>query len=111
MIHPGGGNIYPQYTARPNACGAQEAWSGYLDDVATWTRALPAAAISGLAAGTYSPGSTPTAVVTTGGTPPVPTAVVFPKAATTPLTRPFGGQVPGSFKPPRSFVMEQPTNT
>ncbi len=37
-----------------------ENWSGRLDDVALWTRALPAASVAGLAAGTLTPMTAPT---------------------------------------------------
>lgn len=36
-----------------------EQWAGLLDDVATWTDALPASSIEGLANGTYTPGTAP----------------------------------------------------
>ncbi|MES2706602.1 MAG: lamin tail domain-containing protein [Verrucomicrobiota bacterium] len=39
---------------------ASENWSGSLDDVALWTRALPASSVAGLASGTFTPLSAPT---------------------------------------------------
>lgn len=37
----------------------QENWAGLLDDVATWSSALPPDSIAGLAAGTYTPATAP----------------------------------------------------
>ncbi|RYD34184.1 MAG: hypothetical protein EOP86_11585, partial [Verrucomicrobiaceae bacterium] len=37
-----------------------ENWSGSLDDVALWTRALPASSVAGLASGTFTPLTAPT---------------------------------------------------
>lgn len=39
---------------------SQENWRGRLDDVALWTKALPAASVAGMADGTYTPLTAPT---------------------------------------------------
>ncbi len=81
-------NAQPLFFGANGPSGA-EPWSGYLDDVATWTRALPVQAISGLAAGTYTPATAPTVATPSGGIPGVPVAVVLPTTTTTPLTDDF----------------------
>lgn len=81
-------NAQPLFFGANGPSGA-EPWSGYLDDVATWTRALPVQAIAGLAAGTYTPATAPTLATPSGGIPGVPVAVVLPTTSTTPLTDDF----------------------
>jgi hypothetical protein len=67
----------------------QEPWSGYLDDVATWTKALPAQAVTGLFNGTYTPATAPTKATPSGGISPVPPAIIFPQLTATPFTDNF----------------------
>jgi hypothetical protein len=63
--------------------GVNESWSGWLDDVALWSKAVPAAAVAALAAGTYTPANLPTnAQVIDNGPYPVPAVVRFPSAST-----------------------------
>ncbi len=70
--------------------GANESWSGFLDDVALWNKALPAAAVAALAANNYTPATLPTvAAYVDNGPYPVPPSVVFPTTTTTPLTDDF----------------------
>ena len=81
-------NIQPLFFGG-NAPGGAEPWSGYLDDVATWTRALPVQAITGLAAGTYTPATAPTIATPSGGVPAVPSAIQFTTTTTNPLSDDF----------------------
>ena len=39
--------------------GFQETWTGQMDDVATWTNAMPTSSIVGIAKGTYTPANAP----------------------------------------------------
>ncbi len=60
-----GGVTITQPTANPQPLyfggdRTAENWSGRLDDVALWTKALPADAVSGLASGSYTPLTAPT---------------------------------------------------
>jgi hypothetical protein len=72
--------------------GVNESWSGWLDDVALWSKAVPAAAVAALAAGTYTPANLPTnAQVIDNGPFPVPAAVRFPTAATQAMADEFAG--------------------
>lgn len=62
--------------------GTNESWSGFLDDVALWNKAVPAAAISALAANTYTPATLPSNVTFVDNGPfPVPASVQFPPQA------------------------------
>ena len=70
--------------------GAAESWSGWIDDVALWERALPASAITALAANTQSPLTVHTVSSFVDNGPfPVPAAVQFPTALTTPVADDF----------------------
>lgn len=72
--------------------GTAESWSGFLDDVALWNKAVPAASIAALAANTYTPATLPTNVTFIDNGPyPVPASVQFPATTTTPLTDDFTG--------------------
>jgi hypothetical protein len=72
--------------------GTEESWSGFLDDVALWNKALPAASVAALAANTHNPGNVPTiATLVDNGPWPVPPSVQFPVTTTTPLTDSFAG--------------------
>lgn len=72
--------------------GTAESWSGFLDDVALWNKAVPAAAIAALAANTYKPATLPTiATFVDNGPYPVPASVQFPATTVTPLADSFTG--------------------
>lgn len=72
--------------------GVNESWSGFLDDVAIWNKALPAASVAALAANTYNPATLPTNVTLIDNGPyPVPASVQFPVTTATPLTDDFTG--------------------
>jgi len=72
--------------------GVNESWSGFLDDVALWNKAVPAASIAALAANTYHPGNLPTNVTFVDNGPyPVPPSVQFPVTTATALTDSFTG--------------------
>ncbi len=76
-----------------------ESWSGYLDDVAIWSTALPTQAITGLAAGTYTPATAPTTatnIANTAGL--IPADIQFPLATTTELTDDFNAAAVDSAK-------------
>lgn len=89
----GGGHSSPMplFFGGDGTSGPRECWSGYLDDVATWTRALPVDVVQGLYNGTYNPGNVPTAFVSTGGVPAIPSDVHFPEQLSTPLADAFAG--------------------
>ncbi|HWB05851.1 MAG TPA: lamin tail domain-containing protein, partial [Verrucomicrobiales bacterium] len=76
---------------RTGAGTTTEAWSGFIDDMALWTKAVPAQAIAGLAAGTYTPATTPTTAVTTVSIPPRPAEIVFPTTMADVLVDSFTG--------------------
>ncbi len=85
--------------------GTNESWAGWLDDVAIWNRALPVVAVSGLAAGTYTPATAPTtAGFLDNGPFPVPAAVTFPEVTATPLADDFAG---ASVDPAKWAVIDQ----
>ncbi len=90
-------NIQPLFFGGNGPSGVEQ-WSGYLDDVATWTRALPVQAITGLASGTYTPATAPTIATPSGGVPAVPAAIQFPTTTTTPLSDDFAAASVDSLK-------------
>ncbi len=70
--------------------GASESWSGLLDDVALWNKALPAESVAALAANAYNPATLPTtATVVDNGPYPIPAEVHFPTTSTVPLSDDF----------------------
>ncbi len=72
--------------------GTNESWAGWLDDVALWSKALPAAAITQLATNVATPATVPTnATLIDNGPFPIPAAVQFPTVNTTELSDAFAG--------------------
>lgn len=78
--------------------GTNESWSGYLDDVALWKRALPPAVIPGLYSGTYTPLTVPTVSTTSVPVGVLPADVVFQQTSTTALSDDFSGATVDSAK-------------
>ncbi len=81
-----------------SGAGTTEAWTGFVDDVALWTKALPAQAIAGLASGTYTPATTPTTSALVSGVPPRPADIEFPLVSTEVFTDTFDGPAIDSTK-------------
>ena len=74
--------------------GSAESWSGWLDEVALWEKALPSSAIAALAANTQTPLTVHTAVTNGDNGPfPVPAAVQYPTVQTTPTIDDFEAAV------------------
>ncbi len=89
--------------------GANEPWSGVLDDVAIWNKAVPAASIAALAANTYTPATLPTNVTFVDNGPfPVPPDIHFPVTTATPLVDDFAA---ASVDPAKWEVIDQGLET
>jgi hypothetical protein len=75
-----------------SGAGTTEGWSGLVDDVALWNKALPAQAVAGLYTGAYTPGTAPTTATILPPTVPVPPSeVAWPMTPNDLLTDGFDG--------------------